>query len=223
MKGVPIRVVVDDRERAGELIWAWEGQPGIDVSVRRLAMGDYLVDDAVLFERKTFADFAASIRDGRLFAQATRLASSGRRCALILEGSSSDLGGISLPRHAVQGAMVSLVLVIGLPVLRSTGPEESARLILYAARQIRTVVQGVLPYRGVRPRGRRRAQLRLLQNLPGVGPHRAVRLLDAFGSIEAIMMAEEDDLSEVPGIGPDTAHRIRRLVSEETTSGLATG
>lgn len=210
----PIRVLVDDRERAGEMLWVWEGNPEVTYEITRLTVGDYCVDDSILFERKSFRDLAASIRDGRLFDQARRLVSSGRRSALILEGTSKDVTAMNLPRHGIQGALVSLALVVGLPVIRSTGPEETARLILYAARQIRATTYDLLPYRGRRPRGRRRAQLRILQDLPGVGAHRAVRLLETFGSVETVFSADEDELCDVPGIGPDTARRIRRLVTE---------
>ena len=39
-------------------------------------------------------------------------------------------------REALQGAIVSLTLVFGLPVLRSFGPEETARLMVDAARHL---------------------------------------------------------------------------------------
>lgn len=41
-----------------------------DVMVEELEVGDYLFDDTVVFEYKTFEDFIASIFDGRVFNQA---------------------------------------------------------------------------------------------------------------------------------------------------------
>jgi ERCC4-type nuclease len=209
-----VKVVVDDREARGPVIRLLRAMPGVGVSVRRLERGDYEIDGQVLFERKTLPDLALSIADGRLFRQALRLASSPKRAALVLEGTASDLAATGMRREAIQGAMVSLALVIGLPILRSTGPEETARLMLYAARQLRRVAKGTLPYRGYRPRGKRKTQLRILQDLPGVGAERAVRLLDTFGSVEAVMTADEEELAEVRGIGYGTARRITQLVRE---------
>lgn len=208
-----IRVLADDREKVA-VIDALRALPDVEVEIRRLVLGDYLVGDAVLFERKTLADMAASIRDGRVFAQGRRLVAHAKPAALILEGTAQDLCKIRFPRRAFQGAIISLSLVIGLPILRSRTPGETATLMMYAGRQVRTVLNGTLPYRGFRARGKKGAQLRLLQDLPGVGSQRAVNLLHAFGSVEAVMMADEYDLVEVPGIGADTAKKIRRLVSE---------
>ena len=56
------------------------------MEVERLTLGDYLVDNTFLFERKTLPDLAESIKQGRLFSQALRLAESKLSVALILEG-----------------------------------------------------------------------------------------------------------------------------------------
>ena len=50
--------------------------------------------------------------------------------ALILEGRGSDLIGSEMRREALQGAIVSLTLIFGIPVLRSFGPEETARAMI---------------------------------------------------------------------------------------------
>ena len=46
---------------------------GAIVNVAHLTAGDYCIDEAVLIERKTAADFAQSLIDGRLFCQAGRM------------------------------------------------------------------------------------------------------------------------------------------------------
>ncbi|MGD9895960.1 MAG: DNA-processing protein DprA [Candidatus Methylacidiphilaceae bacterium] len=50
----------------------------------------------------------------------------------------------------------------------------------------------------------------LLHLLPGIGPARAHRLLEAFGSTEGIFAAGETTLSRLPGIGSKLAAEIRR-------------
>jgi excinuclease UvrABC nuclease subunit len=57
-------------------------------------------------------------------------------------------------------------------------------------------------------------QSRILQGLPGVGPERARRLLDRFGTIEAVIAAPAEGLAAVPGIGKGTAEGIRWAVRE---------
>jgi ERCC4-type nuclease len=46
-------VFIDDREAASPVTAALMRMPDIRVQVQRLAVGDYQVDDALLFERKT--------------------------------------------------------------------------------------------------------------------------------------------------------------------------
>jgi ERCC4-type nuclease len=117
-------------------------------------------------------------------------------------------------REAIQGALIALTLFLGIPLLRSMDPQETAALMLFAARQARTFATGALPRKGLRPRGKVRVQQHILQGLPGIGPARAKGLLERFGTIEAVMAAPVADLATVPGIGERTAKLIRWAVAE---------
>ncbi|MCE5231235.1 nuclease [bacterium] len=215
-----IRVVADDREPADAVIAALSAMPEVQLSTARLEVGDYVIDDHFVFERKTLLDFAGSIVDGRLFRQAWALANLGEplRGALILEGTGSDLERSNMRREAIQGALITLSLFFGLPILRARDGEESARLMIYAARQGRAFAHGALPRPGRRPKGKRKTQLAILQSLPGIGAQRASTLLDKFGSIEAIMAASQQALETIPSIGTRTAKAIRWAVSETPAS-----
>lgn len=212
--GQGFSIVADDREAAGAVLAALQRREGVRLRVERLPVGDYRIDDSLLFERKTLTDLVASIKDGRLFAQGLRLAEAPLRSALILEGRSQDLGDSRMRREAIQGALVTLTLFLGIPLLRSMDAEETASLMLYAARQGRAFAWGALPRKGRRPRGKARVQNYILQGLPGIGPERARRLLDRFGTIEAVIAAPADALAAVPGIGKGTAEGIRWAVQE---------
>lgn len=206
-----ILICVDSREATAATMPYLDSCPSAEVEIRSLALGDYLVDGRILFERKTFPDLAKSIIDGRLFDQGIRLASQSIVPVIILEGISAQLY-TGLRREAIQGALIMLTLVLGIPLLRSRDPEETVRLMLCAAVQARCRAHRSLPRHGKRPKGRRRKQLALLQELPGVGPERACRLLDCFGSVRNVMNASQKKLCAVPGIGPTVAIGIRRIV-----------
>lgn len=207
-------IVADDREARGTVVEALSRHAGVRLRLERLPVGDYRVDDALLFERKTLPDLVASLKDGRLFAQGLRLAQAPLRSAIILEGRSQDLADSQMRREAIQGALVTLTLFLGIPLLRSLDPEETASLMLFSARQGRTFASGAIPRKGRRPRGKARVQSRILQGLPGVGPERARRLLERFGTIEAVIAAPAETLASVPGIGKGTAEAIRWAVQE---------
>ncbi len=209
----PLRIVADHREPQA-VLEALRALPGVEVSVARLELGDYRVGDDLLVERKTLADFAVSVIDGRLFSQASRLARSEKRSLLVLEGRGSSLSPTGIRREALQGALVSLSLIFGIPVLRSRDEEETARLILYAENQYSAFTAGAQHRSGYRPKGKRKLQLHILQGLPGVGPERALKLLEAFGSVEAVLCADAVALANVKGLGAKTAEAIRWSVSE---------
>ena len=211
----PTRIVGDYRERGAGVILALSEMQRVEVQVDHLAIGDYIVDDLFVFERKTLVDLTASIKDARLFRQACRLAGDTRRAAIILEGTAIDLGQSAMRREAIQGALVTITLMLGLPVLRSRNAGETARLMIYAAHQARAWSSGAIARRVRRPKGKRRAQLQMLQGLSGVGPERAKRLLDEFGSVESVLTASMEDLRAVDGIGLTTAEAIRWVVSEK--------
>jgi ERCC4-type nuclease len=81
-----ITVIADDRECKNDVIKFLSDMKNVSVVVKRLSVGDYIVGNQLVFERKTLKDFAQSIVDGRLFRQAIRLANSKYKSVLILEG-----------------------------------------------------------------------------------------------------------------------------------------
>ena len=208
-----LRVLADDREIRAGVIEHLASQVDVTVQIRRLKTGDYVIPGKVQFERKTVSDFALSIVDGRLFSQAVRMRSSGLPAVLILEGCQDPHMTQGVSRSALQGALITLSVVLGIPVLRSVSPEETATLIGYTARQLLRQSRNVVKRPGGRPQGKFRRQLFLLQGLPGVGPQRADALLERFGSVGGVLNADEDELASVAGIGAKTAGRITEIMN----------
>jgi len=211
----PITIMVDDREQKSSVVNYLREIDNVAIEIKRLSLGDYFSHSRLLFERKTLKDFAISLVDGRLFKQATRLANSNYKSILILEGTGKDLTETGVRREALQGALITISLILGIPVLRSMSPYETAQLIVYASRQIEFIAKGALQRHGYRPRGKRKKQLYILQGLPGVGSRRAGRLLDAFGSVEAVITATREELQLIDGIGKNIAEKIKWMVSEQ--------
>jgi DNA excision repair protein ERCC-4 len=214
-----LEIIVDDREAASGVFEHLQAVADISVAIQRLPLGDYAVNDILLFERKTLLDFVASLKEGRLFHQACRLAAATEHTVMILEGTAADLATSRIRREAIQGALIQLTLFLGIPLLRARDAQESANLMLYAARQARIFIGDAAVTRrfaGRRPKAKRKAQLHVLQGLPGVGPARAKALLERFGSVEAALSAGLEELTQVEGVGTQTAATIRWAVSEET-------
>ncbi len=206
------RIVVDHRERPSGVPTALAAHPNVEITIHHLSLGDYRVDDTLIVERKTLTDFAQSVRDGRLFAQASRLTRVKRaRPCLILEGTRINHWSAALPRSALQGALITVTLVFGLPILRSTCPEETADLILYAADQLHRRTTRPPHRPGYHPKGLNRQQIFLLQAIPEIGPSKAQRLLETFGTPFGVAQATIEALQTVNGIGPAAADKIHRV------------
>ena len=209
-----VRIVADDREEAGGVIALLRVQADVRLEVRRLGVGDFIVEERFAVERKTLTDFACSVVDGRLFKQAAALARDRRRGVLVLEGTGAP-DGLGVSREALQGALITVGVFFGLAVLRARDAPETARLLVYLGRQASEHACGALPRPGYRPKGRRARQLFVLQGLPGIGPERAERLLMHFGSVPAVFTADVSALAAVEGIGPAVAERIRWILEAE--------
>ena len=135
--------------------------------------------------------------------------------AMIIEGTTKDLTSSKMSRESMQGALISLSLFWGIPVLRSMSAEETAHLMVYAGRQMDWIAKGGIKRSGCRPKTKRKRQLYILQGLPGVGPERAETLLNHFGSVAAVTQAAAEELAALDGIGPKTAQTIYDAVHEE--------
>ena len=119
---------VDHSERHATLLHLARTCLDFDVRMDRLDIGDYCIDGRVVIERKTYADFAMSLADGRLFPQAAALARSPHRPVVLLEGPKpAKMPGVH--PHALKGAMVSLAVMWRLPVLHARDPEDSLRVL----------------------------------------------------------------------------------------------
>jgi ERCC4-type nuclease len=100
-----------------------------------------------------------------------------------------------------------------LPVLHSSDPDESYRLLRFLAHQGSHTDEMALPRFDRKPKRVATRRLFVLQGLPGVGPALARRLLAELGSVERVMTADAAALQTVRGIGPKKANRIRELLT----------
>ncbi len=220
LEGAPGRedvvdIVADVRERPSETFAALESRCDVAMTVVTLEFGDYSVAGQVSFERKTADDLGRSIIDGRLFRQMSKLRRLADRPVLLVEGLLPQTTPSGVPWRAVRGALVSVAVIFGVPVLMTECPHESAELIVAAARQLKRSTSLGYARPGYRPRGWRRRSLFILQGLPNVGPARAQALLDAFGSTGAVMAAGLESLASVDGIGEVVAASIVRALGPE--------
>ena len=206
-----VDVRVDCFEKAPEIIEFLTDVHGLRCREEALGTGDYLVGDEVLVERKRGKDFETSMISGRLFEQASRLAASRYRPVVLLE----DVPGwTQVSTNALQGAVLSLILDFGVPVIHSSSKRESAFLLadIYH-RSIKGPSASVRL--GYRPKRLKNRALFVITSLPGAGPVVGGNALHHFGSLRKAFSADEASWCKIPGVGKKTAGRIHALLDAE--------
>ncbi len=212
-----VRVYVDEREKGSGVPEAL-AELGAAVIYERLDVGDYLVSDEVVFERKTVDDLIRSVFDGRLFDQARRLAEAYPKPVLLVEGRFDRLWERTGRAAQVRQALLAIALDYGVRVVYTRDPGDTARVIYYTAqREQREKRRPVVIQRKRRLETLREKQLYVLQSLPGIGPTLAEKLLEHFGSIEAVCKASIVELSRV--IGEARAREVYRVLHARSARG----
>lgn len=222
-------VVLDDRERASSLDIFVERICGFAPRIERLQAGDILIGRRVLIERKTVADFAASVVDGRLFSQIAALRSLPFQIVVILEGEMTPQESRGVSAAAFRNAMASVMIDWQVPVIRSRSIEDTARWVL-SILQRQQKGNDLPDWRWVTPTGQRRkpdevmvrplraktapalsqrAQaIAMLSQVDGLGETKAKNLLARFGSVSAVLAATPKELEMVEGIGRTLSGKI---------------
>lgn len=202
------KIVIDEREEGefGRLL----AKMGAEIEWKTLSVGDFVLSERLVAERKTRSDFEASIIDGRLFEQAKRLGESYAKAVVIVEGE-EGVGRVS--REAILGAYGAIVADFGLAMFFTRNPERTCELVYALARHeqcARKVQMRVMSKPKCLTIGD--YQKAIIECLPGVGPETARRLLVHFGTPENVLCAKEKKLSEVDGLGKKKAKMIRSVL-----------
>jgi Fanconi anemia group M protein len=213
-----VEIVADQRELDATIARDLSKRDGIRVRLETLAVGDYVLSDRVVVERKTVADFLATLtgEDRSLFEQAKDMASHYARPIVIIEGEGDLYAERNVHPNAIRGALASLAVDFGASVLRTRDADDTADLLAVIAKREQeeggreTSVHGE---KGARTLAEQ--QEYIVSAIAEVGPVTARALLEALGSVEAVMTADVDELLGVSGIGEVTAERIREVAGAE--------
>ena len=203
LDAVRIPVVVDHRESRSGLPDRLR-ELGLNVEVRELGVGDVVIGNQIVVERKTTGDLLSSLNSGRLFKQAYRLRACSRPL-LVLEGDPWELID-SDQATAARGALLTLLTGYRIPIAQTCSLAETAACLVHLATQAERRERRRNQSRPAT--SREREALTILEALPEVGPARARALYRAFGSVAALAGTDVDTLARVPGIGRVLATRL---------------
>jgi len=183
----------------------------VEIKVKGLAVADYQVSDDVAIERKTVKDFTSSIMDKRLHKQAKELVENFKKPVMIIEGDNLYSGFVH--PNAVRGALASIAVDFGIPILPTRSEADTAAMITrIALRQQGQERKAVQIRTEKKPMTTWEQQIYIVESLPNIGPVTARKLLDEFKTVKNIVNADEDELKKVEGIGNKIAKGIVSVV-----------
>lgn len=202
---------------------------------------DGQVRPALVLERKSFADFQSSVRDGRYREQRGRLlafgAEMGARVAYVLEGSPAALRP-PMTAASIEKLVARLMFIHGIPVFRTESVAGTARLVetlsgqhaeegaaaFAAATVAQRAADGIHVVKRDNAADPRHFATSMLCLVHGVSVRIAEAWLDAFGSLGVVIGATAEQLADVK-VG---ARRIGNVVAQRavgmwTVAGLRGG
>lgn len=190
-----------------------------DYRIEPLDEGDIHIDDCI-FERKTPADFASSLQEGRLRDQVERMAGRQENTFLLVEGDMRDfenLTGTDIPAKSLRGMVASIIVRNRIPVVFCSEPEtladEAVRLARKATEEP-TSVQAKTTDTVREPTFMENVFL----GIDGIGIETAEKLAQKFSSLSLLTSATREELEEVEGIGSKRVEDVLRCVGSEETS-----
>jgi DNA excision repair protein ERCC-4 len=222
---VPVRIVVDERERNSNIPELLKNA-GATIDFTQLKVGDYIVSSETAVERKTVRDLISSIYDGRLFLQCSDLVKFYQKPLLVVQGNISDLSEgpedmeeANMKLHTERmllayDALITVAMEFRIPTIHTPSAEQTAQLLVTLVnRSLREgKAKGPLLRKIKKENPMYIQQLSVLASLPGVGEKIAARMLKKFGTPIRALNASAAELSIIPGFGITRAERVRRVL-----------
>ena len=222
------RIVVDEREKKSgipDLLKA----TGINVEMKMLPVGDYIVAPETIVERKTIRDMMSSIFDGRLFDQCQRLKENYQFPILLIEGDVDEIeeliefyfknrnGNMEKKSGGTwfYGVISSVVIDFRIQIIHTPNALHSTKLLISMCTRKETI-KGPFLKKIKKSSDLQIQQISVLSSLPGVGEKIAIRMLEKFGTPLKVLSASTTELSKITGLGEARAKKLKKILQAQS-------
>ena len=185
---------------------------GLNVTMTTLPIGDYIIAQETVVERKSTRDLMASILDGRLLSQCSRLKEHFEHPIILIEGNVDEVDNIVENPLVFYGAISTIVLDFKIPVIPTSNACHTAKLLVsmclrkdFPAGPYLKKIKKSLDLEG--------QQLSVLCSLPGIGEKFAVRMLAEFETLSNVFNATIPELKKVEGLGDARAKKLKDVLN----------
>jgi len=209
-----LRIVVDEREKKSG-IPDFLKKTGINLEIKTLQVGDYIVAPETVVERKTISDLVSSIFDGRLFDQCNRLKEHYQFPILLIEGDIDEIEELTENPLIFYGAISSIAIDFKIPVIHTPNASHTSKLLISMCSR-KDASKGPFIKKIRKSSDIQKQQLSVLCSLPGVGEKTAIRMLEKFGTPLMVLSSSITELSKVGGLGEARAKNIKKVLQEQS-------
>ena len=214
MKLENLRIIVDERERKSGIPDLLKSI-GLNIEMKTLPIGDYIVAPETIVERKSIRDLMASVFDGRLFDQCSRLKEHFEHPIVLMEGNVDEIEEITENPLIFYGAISTVVLDFKIPVIPTPSANLTAKLLVSMCSR-KDTPKGPYLKKIKKSSDLEKQQLSVLCSLPGIGEKFAVRMLEKFGTPLKVFSATTADLAKVEGLGEARAKKIKKTLDSKS-------
>jgi len=209
-----IRIIVDERERKSGIPDLLKSI-GINIEIKTLPIGDYIVAPETVIERKSLSDFVSSVFDGRLFDQCSRLKEHFQHPIILIEGNLDEIDEITENPFIFYGTISRIALDFKIPIIPTPNASHTAKLLVSMCSHKESTT-GPFLKKIKKSNDLQKQQLSALCSLPGIGEKLAVRMLEKFGSPLRVLNATPSELSKINGLGQARAKKIRHMLETKS-------
>jgi len=209
-----LRIIVDERERKSGIPDLLKSV-GLNVEMKTLPIGDYIVAPETIIERKSIRDLMASVFDGRLFDQCTRLKEHFENPIVLMEGNVDEVEEITENPLIFYGAISTVSLDFKIPIIPTPNASHTAKLLVSMCSR-KNAHKGPYLKKIKKSSNLEKQQLSSLCSLPGIGEKFAVRMLEKFGTPLKVFTATTAELAKVEGLGEARAKKIKKVLDTKS-------
>ena len=206
-----LRIIVDERERKSGIPDLLKSI-GMGVEMKTLPIGDYIVAPETIVERKSIKDLMASVFDGRLYDQCTRLKENFEHPIVLVEGNVDEIEEITDNPLVFYGALSRVTLEFKIPIIPTPSASHTAKLLVALCSK-KDGPTGPYLKKIKKSSNLEAQQLSVLCSLPGIGEKFAVRMLEKFGTPLKVFSATTSELAKVEGLGESRAKKIKNMLT----------
>ncbi|HIE46994.1 MAG: ERCC4 domain-containing protein [Nitrosopumilus sp.] len=209
-----LRIVVDERERKSGIPDLLKSV-GLNIEMKTLPVGDYIVAPETVIERKSIRDLLSSVFDGRLFDQCSRLKEHFQYPIVLVEGNVDEIEEITDNPLIFYGAISTVVIDFKIPIIPTPSAAHTAKLLVSLCSR-KDIPKGPYLKKIKKSSDLQKQQLSVLCSLPGIGDKFAVRMLEKFGTPLRAFNATTAELAKVEGLGDARAKKIKTMLDSKS-------